>query len=169
MKLFAVYIGGIAPGANIELHDMRFCAGETIEDCYDDLRAQWWGAPESLHLDCWGALESADGYDIALKPEPYAGENRLWFVNLGGYTQSEFTELHKNVFVVALNESKAKVRALKTILDWESHHRDYLYEVEQILCLNDAAQVKGLHIHLLPSGNPKPFAFTCRYRTIGEK
>ncbi len=30
-KLFAVYLGGRAPGANIELHDVVFIVGPTIE------------------------------------------------------------------------------------------------------------------------------------------
>ena len=66
-----------------------------------------------------------DGHDIHLKNEPSDSENKLYFVNLGGYDRNEFTELHKNIFVVAPTASKAKVRALKQILDWESHHKDY--------------------------------------------
>jgi hypothetical protein len=66
MKLFMFYVGGDCGGSNIELHDIRFSVGETPEDCHDDLRRQWWGTPESLHLDCWGAVEHADGYHVAL-------------------------------------------------------------------------------------------------------
>jgi hypothetical protein len=28
---------------------------------------RWWGDRKSLHLDCWGAVEQADGYDIMTK------------------------------------------------------------------------------------------------------
>ena len=33
-KLFAVYLGGRAPKANIELHDVVFVVGESIEQTY---------------------------------------------------------------------------------------------------------------------------------------
>lgn len=167
-RLFVFYVGGSMPGSNVELHDVRFAVGEKIEDCYDSLRAQWWGTPESLHLDCWGALESADGHDISLRPEPYEAGNRLYFVNLGGYRAGEFSELHKNVFVVAPNESKAKVNALKTILDWESHHKDYQYEIEHIHALDEALAAAELYIHLTPTDNPKPFTFETGYNPIGK-
>jgi hypothetical protein len=110
MKLFVVYVGGGTHNSNTELHDVRFSIGETIEDCYDDLRNQWWGKAESLHLDCWGTLEYADGYDITISPKVYMGIEKLYFINLGGYNSSEFTELHKNIFVVAETESHAKIK-----------------------------------------------------------
>src|ERR1700761_7965099 len=112
MKLFMFYIGGDCGNSNIELHDIRFSVGSRAEDCFDDLRRQWWGDPASLHLDCWGAVEQADGHDIALSAEPGADAvKKLFFVNLGGYAPSEFTELHRNVLIVAADESSAKAKA----------------------------------------------------------
>ncbi len=169
MKLFAFYVGGKTHNSNIELHDMRFCIGDALEDCYDDLKRQWWGTPESLHLDCWGEVRSADGYDILLRPEAYEGEDRLFFVNLGGYQAGEFTELHKNIFVTAPSESKAKVKALKTILDWGQHHKDNMFEVENMVCLDSVAGEKGLHIHLEKTSSPTPFQFSCGYKPIGAQ
>jgi hypothetical protein len=49
MKLFAFYVGGETETSNTELHNMRFAVGERMEDCYESLRRQWWGTPESLH------------------------------------------------------------------------------------------------------------------------
>jgi hypothetical protein len=51
MKLFMFYVGGNCGNSNVELHDVRFAIGDAPEDCYDDLRRQWWGDPKSLHLD----------------------------------------------------------------------------------------------------------------------
>ncbi len=168
MKLFMIYIGGIHEKAIIELHDMRFVIAKSIEDTYEELKSSWWGTTKSLHIDAWGAVDYADGYNISLKPEtPINPENKLYFVNLGGYNRSEFTELHKNVLVVAPNESKAKVRALKQILDWESHHRDYQFELENILSVSELISTKNLHIHLELTDIPKEFEFTCKYLPIG--
>jgi hypothetical protein len=102
MKLFMFYVGGNFANSNVELHDVRFSIGQTPEDCHDDLRRQWWGDPKSLHLDCWGAVEQADGYDIELSTQPPEDvDQKLFFVNLGGYDPSAFTELHKNVLIVS--------------------------------------------------------------------
>ncbi|MBU6475016.1 MAG: DUF1543 domain-containing protein [Alphaproteobacteria bacterium] len=168
-KIFAIYIGGSAEKSLIELHDVRFVIADTIEETYPRLRESWWGRPESLHIDCWGALNGADGHNIALKTEPPENQLRLYFVNLGGYDPEDFTELHKNVFVVAENESKAKVRALKKILDWKSHHKDYLHDVENVFSLEEIAREKSLYIHLEETADPPPFAFKYGYHPIGKK
>lgn len=170
MKLYAIYIGGATKTSLIELHDMRFVIAKSIKDTYDELKRDWWGTPESLHIDCWGELKSADGHNIHLRDHPQEGfGQKLYFVNLGGYDPNEFSELHKNVFVVAPTESKAKVKALKTILDWQSHHKDYLYDVEQAVNLSALAAEKSLYIHLEPTATPEPFSFSCKYHPIGKK
>ena len=166
MKLFVIYIGGAHEKSFIELHDMRFVMAENIEDTYEFLRKSWWGTPESLHLDAWGVLEYADGHNISFKNEPSTSEDKLFFVNLGGYDKRQFTEEHKNVFVVAPTASKAKVKALKQILDWESHHRDYQFEAEHIIDLGQFTN--GLYIHLEPSEIAKEFEFTCKFVPIGK-
>lgn len=166
MKLFAVYVGGSTETSRVELHDMCFAIGDTIEDCYPDLYDQWWGTPESLHIDCWGALKCIDGYEIELKEAPYEDENKLWFVNLGGYEPSEFTEIHKNVFVVAPRASKARAQALKKILDWKGRHMDYEYEIEHMTCLQDLLNNKGVHIHLKHTGEPDNFEFKTEYHPL---
>lgn len=165
MKLFAVYIGGEAHGANIEVHDMRFVIGERIEDTYADIKRQWWGIPSSLHLDCWAELNQADGYRIELKREAAADTSRrLYYVNVGGYDPRHFTELHQNIFVVAESEQKAKVRALKQVKHWKSFHKDEMYEAEQIFDL--ATIASGWHLHLTPDALALEPAFTCAYKRI---
>ena len=166
MKLFAIYIGGEHPGANIEVHDIRFVAAPSVQDTYDALRAQWWGRPGSLHVDCWSEIAHADGYEVTLRPEPYEGADKLYYVNLGGYDGMSFAEQHKNIFVVADSLAAAKARAIKRAAGWKDPHRDEMYEAEQAFALDDAAHEQRLHIHLSPSlmtGDP---AFTCRYTPL---
>lgn len=166
MKLFAIYIGGEHPKANIEIHDMRFVVAPSLEDSYAELRRQWWGTPGTLHIDCWAELDHADGYDVALKPEPFAGPERLYYVNLGGYDTADFSEKHKNVFVVAPTLAAAKTRAIKAAQGWEALHRDDMYEAEQAFALNDAVAGQKLHIHLTPSALARPLVFSCDYTPI---
>lgn len=169
MQLFVVYVGGSHEGANIELHDMRFVVGEKIEDTYDQLKAGWWGTPRSLHLDAWGALQYVDGYKIQIKQTPPENPNqRLFFLNLGGYHPEEFTELHKNMFVVAENSAEAKARAKRTIQQWHIPHKDNLYEVENLINLNQYFASQEYYIHLTPTEQVAPFEFICDYVAIGQ-
>ena len=105
-KLFAVYLGGAAPGSNIELHDVQFVVGETIEDTYQDLLKLWYGLPESLHLDSYVALEVVDGRRVSLSRTGTDGGDRLFFVNLGAYREGVFGEFHANRFVVARHQGR---------------------------------------------------------------
>ncbi len=166
MKLFAIYVGGELEGANIELHDMRFVAAPSLTETYDALRRQWWGIPKSLHIDCWAAIDHADGYDVTLKPEPFPGPERLYYVNLGGYAPGEFLEKHMNVFVVADSVPKAKARALASVRGWRETHRDDMFEAEQAFAIGTAGSEPALHIHLTPSALVKELEFTCDYMPI---
>jgi len=166
MNLFVIYIGGTHSQALIELHDLRIIAADTIEDTYDILRKTWWGTPESLHLDAWGILKHVDGYDIRIsKARPDASQDQLFFLNLGGYDSEQFTELHQNVFVVAKDISEAKIKAKKNISHWETPHKDYQYEIENIMHVSPLLD-ENMNIHLIASRNAIPFEFVCKYVAI---
>ena len=163
MKLYAIYVGGEVEGGNVEVHDMRFVAAPSLKETYGDLIEQWWGKPNSLHIDCWAEITQADGYDVSLRPEPFAGPLKLYYVNMGGYDKSQFTELHRNLFVVAENITDAKRRAKAAITGWDQPHRDDMYEADQAFCLSDKTDGHRLHVHLTPAESVRPLAFTCRY------
>ena len=167
MKLFMFYVGGSCGNSNVELHDVRFSIGETAEDCYDDLRQQWWGDPTSLHLDCWGEVSQADGYDVALTTDALRdGVNKLFFVNLGGYDAREFSELHKNILLVAPDAKAAKAKALARIQGWSEPHKDKLFEVEAAVDVTASMRRYGYFLELAKAKVEKPFAFVCRYLPI---
>lgn len=163
MKLFAIYVGGEFAKANIEVHDMRFVVAPSIAETHDALRRQWWGRPSSLHIDCWAEIDHADGYAVTLKPDPYEGPQRLFYVNLGGYEVGDFSERHRNVFVVEESLAKAKAKALRSVRGWDAPHKDDIYEAEQAFALDAATIESRLHIHLARSGEERPLRFTCDY------
>jgi hypothetical protein len=168
MKLYMFYVGGDCGNSNVELHDVGFSIGQAPEDCFDDLRRQWWGTAESLHLDCWGAVEQADGYDIELvKAPPIDAPNKLFFVNLGGYDPSHFTELHQNVLIVAIDAQAAKEKAKAQINHWQKPHRDKLFEIDKALDISELMQRHGYYLALRAAALEKPFQFQCDYRPIG--
>jgi hypothetical protein len=169
MKLFMFYIGGNCGNSNVELHDVRFSIGETPEDCHADLRRQWWGDAKSLHLDCWGAVEQADGFDITLTNKAAREDfGKLFFVNLGGYDPAEFSELHKNILLVASDAKAAKARALEQIRGWASPHRDRQFEVEMAVDVSALMQSHGRFLSLTPATREKPFSFVCNYLPIAQ-
>ncbi len=165
-SLFMVMIGGHTPTSNLEVHDMRFVAGHNIEDTYETLQTEWWGDPDTLHLDVWSCITCIDGYDVSLKKSPYDGKEKLFFVNLGGYDPAIFDELHKNILVVAENEAQAKHAARQTIQHWSTPHKDTSFEIEKIIPLSD---VGAYTIHLEKSAAPAPFTFKCGYTPISKK
>lgn len=169
MKLFAILVGGEHPGANIELHDMRFVVAPSLSKTYSALRRQWWGSPDGLHVDCWAEVAHADGHVVSLRPEPFAEDEKLYFVNLGGYEAGGSTEVHRNVFVVATTEEKAKSRALrhaKSAPGWIQPHRDDMYEAEHAFCLNKPLGDRRLYVHLHPDPSAANPVFTCAYTPI---
>ncbi len=157
-------MGGAVKGAHLELHDMRFAAGEAIEDCYEQLKAQWWGEPTSLHLDAWGKLLWADGHKITLSKTPTPSAKKLWFVHLGGYENDKFTELHHNLFLVDEDERDAKKRALEQVKGWFSPHKDEQLSIEMIM----PVEAEGWHVTLTLDENEQPFNFDVGYIPIGK-
>lgn len=160
MTLWAVLVGGEVEGMRLEVHDVLFARGETIEACVPSLRRQWRGVPESLHLDAWGRLDAADGHRIELRAEPPQG-GRLWFVHLGGYDPAEFAEAHRNVFVVAPDARAAKARALRQARGWRLPHRDAQLLCDAVEDLTGAAG-EGHHLVPVPQGGAS-FAFVTDY------
>ncbi len=133
-SLFLVVLGGRVPAAHIELHDVRFVVGATIDDTLPALRRQWFGARRGLHLDSWMRVRSVAGYRVELRPEPFTGAERLWFVNMGGYDPAQLAERHAFGLVVATSAQAARVAARRQLLPDALHrHLDDLHGVEAAL------------------------------------
>jgi len=180
--LFLVVLGGRLPQAQIELHDVRFVVGRTIDDTLPALRRQWFGARRGLHLDSWMAVRWVDGHRVELRNEPFAGEQRLWFVNVGGYDPQQLAEQHAFGLVVARSAQAAKAAALRRMLPGlEQRHKDDLHGVAEAAgalaaaadervddCLDVQQSLAGLTavpagsaagrwaVHLIPDGGQQP-------------
>lgn len=160
MKLFAVFVGGNHARANVELHDMRFVIGETLEDTIPQLRAAWWGTPSSLHIDGYAQLSHVDGRRIEIVPgaAPKAAETSLWFVNIGGYTPDLFGEQHNYLFLTGADKAAVWARARALSPEWSARHKDNFATVDDILEVNSLLGAEGLHVRVgaLESGAPGP-------------
>jgi hypothetical protein len=112
---------------------------------------------DKVHIDGWIKVNYVDGYKIIIrqKGEPLTGDpnQKLYFINLGGYKENEFEEFHKKLFVVATSVSEAlgKVMHIEFMKDYSpielgiagSAHLDDQYkigfEADDIVCISESA------------------------------
>lgn len=154
MNLYVFYLGGAAPGANIEVHDVQFAVAEKPEDAHASLGQRWYGTRKSLHIDAYGLVSWADGHAVTLSTEKQDTDKTLYFINMGGYMPGALREEHEFTFLVASTAEEAKARAKKTLLTHCDHqHRDNFMEVDNCIPLE---QIDGLYIHLTPQAEGVP-------------
>jgi hypothetical protein len=81
-KLFAVYLGGRADRCNIELHDVVFVVGSSIEEAYPLLAKKWFGNLQGFHIDSYVELQNIDGYKIEITKDFPKEESskKLYFI-----------------------------------------------------------------------------------------
>ena len=153
--LFLVFIGGNAPKANIELHDVRWVVGSKIEDTFESLRKNWFGSIEGLHIDSYKKIKSIDGYKINLKKiekpkknylnKDLRNKKKLWFVNLGGYQCDSMQERHEFGFVVAKNSLEAKkIAKSKWLIGYRKIHKDNIFHLRSMSNVDDCEVIKNV-------------------------
>ena len=155
--LFLVVIGGRAPKANIELHDVRWVIGKKIEDTFVSLRNNWFGSIEGLHIDSYKKIKSIDGYKVNVKKiekdntkrktvkKDIKSKKELWFVNLGGYQSDSMQERHEFGLVVARNSLDAKkIAKSKWLLGFKKNHKDNLSSLKTISDVDDCEVIKNI-------------------------
>ena len=155
--LFLVVIGGRAPKANIELHDVRWVIGTKIEDTFESLRKDWFGSMEGLHIDSYKKIKSIEGYKINLRniekgktgtktlKKNIKNNKKLWFVNLGGYQSDSLQERHEFGLVVASSSVEAKNKAKSKWLDgYKKKHKDDVASLNNLCTLDDCEVIKNI-------------------------
>ncbi len=148
--LFLVFVGGRAPKANIELHDVRWAVGTRIEDTFDSIRKNWFGSIEGLHIDSYKKIESVDGYKINLTKlekvkKNFLNKEKLWFVNLGGYERDSMQERHEFGLVVAKNSQEAKkIAKSKWLLGCKKIHKDNISSLGKISNIDNCKAINNI-------------------------
>lgn len=152
LKLFMILLGCKPKGRNTEQHDLFFGIGKTLSDVKQDMIDFWKEANAKIHIDGWRAVNVVDDYEIEilLKEDASSQQEKLFFINLGGYKPNEFEEFHYKMLTVADDKGKAIQKAKQTAFykhtgfeDAVSHVDDKygidvddIYEVEDILPLH---------------------------------
>lgn len=156
-QLFLVVLGGRAAGVHIELHDVRFVVGPNLEATLPALRRQWFGQRRGLHIDSYMTVRQVGAFAVELRREPFAGAERLWFVNVGGYQPHLLAEEHAFGLVVADTAAGAKRQALARWLpESQSRHKDDLHALEAVDDCLPLVVVGGWQVHLIPTAKPAP-------------
>lgn len=116
LKLYMVLLGCRPPGRFTEQHDIFFGIGTSLKNIIPDIIKSWPEAKGKIHLDAFREVTSVDGYRIEviekILPAINQEEEKLFFINLGGYKENEFEEFHYKMLVVAKSQSEA-VRSSK--------------------------------------------------------
>ena len=157
-SLFLVVLGGRAKNSHIELHDVRWVVGKKIEDTFHQLRSQWFGRENGLHIDSYVKIRFVDGYIVNLKPEKIRNkektENKLWFINIGGYDANKLLEEHQFGLIVAgsayIAKKKAKKLWLKDKLQKHNDDTSCLSEVKGIDNCHSISRINNWSVNLMP-------------------
>ena len=152
LSLFIVVLGGRSLKSNIELHDVRWVLGESIEDTFPELRKQWIGKINGLHIDSYKRIKYVDGYKIDLSKSNKNNSNKpkneneyLWFINLGGYHPKKMYEEHEFTLVVAKKAIDAKKKAKKNwISNLKNKHNDDFSDIKSFEQIDDVHSIKKI-------------------------
>ena len=132
-SIFLVVLGGRCNEANIELHDVRWVVGSKIEDTFQELKSQWFGDKNSIHIDSYIKINYIEGFKIVCTKKdssninPLAGKDKkhLWFVNFGGYKDNSMFELHQfDLFIASSSTEAVKKARNKLLLGTKKRHKD---------------------------------------------
>jgi hypothetical protein len=116
-KLFMILLGATPKGRNIEQHDIFFGIATSINALLPEMMAFWPEAKDKIHVDAYRVVNKVGDYKVeVIEKQPSASDDltSLFFINLGGYKQGEFEELHYKILVVADQKAIAIKEAKET-------------------------------------------------------
>ncbi|MBL4675301.1 MAG: DUF1543 domain-containing protein [Mucilaginibacter sp.] len=169
-KLFMLLLGSKAPGRHVEQHDFYFGIATTLKELIPKIKAFWPEAVKNLHIDAYREVTSVNGHAISIaektanQPEQ---ENKLFFINLGGYQANQMAETHYTVLSVQADHAAAVQEAKRTVFfktntitttkganahvdDKYGIDVDDIYQIEDILTPN---QKDKFIINITPNAN----------------
>lgn len=165
LKLYIVLLGGYNKGDLLESHNLFIGVGTDLEVMKAQMKESW---PAATHLDAYLILNHVDGFDIKIRegiPAENAGKEFPMLVigNIGYYKEGHFTEFHKLMPFVLINENDSIIAKLKRDPDFaegqslteatRSHlddkHIVSAFDVDDVI--NVQQNVPGYVIELMPS------------------
>ena len=95
-------------GRNTEQHDIYFGIAKNLKDLIPAIKS-FWKSSGNIHIDAWRIVNNVDGYKVTIteKTDSNKPEQKLFFLNLGGYKENEFDEFHYKILTVAKDKNEA--------------------------------------------------------------
>lgn len=151
MKLYMVAIGGKFKKANIEVHDVIFTIGDNFEETLDQIRQQWFGDKESLHVDAYQEVKGVDRYALSIKETPQESGKEVFLVYLGGHVDELIEERHQ-LFLVA-GDSISQVRTIVSDKYFGKYSKEHFDVVKPLNACLDNTSLNKTFIHLTETIN----------------
>jgi hypothetical protein len=102
LKLYMVMLGCTPKGRYTEQHDIFFGIGSSLKELVPQMKAFWPEAKGKIHIDAWREVTTVDNYSVEIiSKKPSMANEKLYFINLGGYKENEFEEYHYKTLAVA--------------------------------------------------------------------
>nr|WP_314866822.1 DUF1543 domain-containing protein [uncultured Flavobacterium sp.] len=102
LKLYMIMLGCTPEGRYTEQHDIFFGIGNSLKELIPQMDAFWPEAKGKFHIDAWREVTAVDNFSITIEPKKTTLLNeKLFFINLGGYKENEFEEYHYKTLAVA--------------------------------------------------------------------
>lgn len=164
-KLFMVLLGCKPDGRHTEQHDIFFGIANTLKELVPAMRKFWPEANGKIHIDAYRVVSHVDGFDVEIVERTVSkkeSSQQLFFINLGGYQEGVFEELHYKMLLLA-NDKDAAVRNAKKSSFFKSYitpHIDDKYgvDVDDIFDIEEAlpqAVKQKYTLHFVPTANKK--------------
>jgi hypothetical protein len=166
LKLFMLMLGCKPPGRHTEQHDIFFGIAASLNELVPEIKA-FWPQPDRIHIDAWREVNFVESYRIHVAPKTSDNhtaepENKLFFINLGGYLENKFEEQHYIVLTVKKDRAQALKEAKETFFYQHNYFGsaashvddkygidvDDLYQIEDIL---SPEQKQKYQIALIPT------------------
>lgn len=183
LKLYMILLGCVPPGRHTEQHDVFFGIATSLNELVPEMKA-FWPEPERIHIDAWREVNAVEGHRVKIVERNSettfsVQQNKLFFINLGGYLENRFEEQHYVILTVkpdrgsALKEAKQTFfykhnyfeKAASHIDDKYGIDVDDLYWIEDIL---SASQKQQYRVELIPSDNLKEDPINLGYLKLSQ-
>jgi hypothetical protein len=163
-KLYMLLLGCRPPGRHVEQHDFFFGIAPSLKELIPDIKNFWPEVKGNIHIDAWREVTAVDGFKVRVvdKTDIEQQQEKLFFINLGGYLPGKFEEQHYVLLTVQPDLAAATKQAKQTLFYKEngfgkavSHIDDkYGIDVDDIYRIEDilpAAQKEMYSIQLTPA------------------
>jgi hypothetical protein len=152
-------LGCTPPGRFTEQHDVFFGIAASLKELVPQIVASWPEANGKIHIDAWREVTYVDGWRVEIVErgsEPFPSGHRLYFLNLGGYRENAFDELHYKMLAVAESSSEAIRLAKQTVFYKETGFTNAVSHIDDKYALD----VDDLHsvADILPEAHKQRYA-----------